>query len=82
MPGLDGPFSVWPQTTGATMTQHMEISNSFLILISPPFEEFVNQLYSFGFASSVNCEGPMGSYRAPPRRLVDLRKTKTNLDRH
>src|ERR1700730_941934 len=46
MPGWAWPFAVWAQTAGATMTPHMQIKNSFVILIFVSFEEFVSQLYS------------------------------------
>jgi hypothetical protein len=39
MPGLAELFAVWPQTAGATIRQHMQINNSFVILISSPFLE-------------------------------------------
>jgi hypothetical protein len=42
-------FAVWAQTIGATMTQHMQINNSLVILIFVSFEEFVNQLHSLRF---------------------------------
>src|SRR5580704_12792822 len=37
MPGLAELFAVWPQTAGATIRQHMQINNSFVILILSPF---------------------------------------------
>src|ERR1700687_4291437 len=39
MPGLAELFAVWPQTAGGTIRQHMQINNSFVILISSPCSE-------------------------------------------
>jgi hypothetical protein len=43
-------FAVWPQTAGATIRQHMQINNSFVILIPSPFLEiqivFLDAFYS------------------------------------
>jgi hypothetical protein len=50
MPGLAELFAVWPQTAGATVRQHMQINNSFVILISSPVLEiqivFLDPFYS------------------------------------
>src|SRR4029077_13550956 len=46
MPGLAWLVAVWDQTVGTTMTQHMQINNSLVILIFVSLEEFCSQLYS------------------------------------
>jgi hypothetical protein len=50
MPGLAELFAVWPQTAGATIRQHMQINNSFVVLISSPLSEiqivFLDPFYS------------------------------------
>src|ERR1700680_1521910 len=51
MPGLAGLFAVWAQTVGATMTQHMQINNSFVILIFVSLEEFVSAVLLGAFQS-------------------------------
>jgi hypothetical protein len=46
MPGLAEELAAWPQAAGATITQHMQVNNSFVNRMLSPFRIFLYFLFS------------------------------------